>query len=101
MSTMKTTTNAWKIVAACSLAFFATTAAIACGGEEHRAAAPTGGGACRGQPNMEGALSELRAARGSLERAEHDKGGWRAKAIEETNVAIRETEKGCAYADAH
>jgi hypothetical protein len=48
---------------------------------------------------MEGALTELREAHGYLERAEHDKGGWRAKAIEETNVAIRETERGCAYAD--
>jgi hypothetical protein len=31
---------------------------------------------------MEAALAQLREARASLERAEHNKGGWRAKAIE-------------------
>jgi len=50
---------------------------------------------------MAAALGDLREARGFLERAEHDKGGWRARAIERTSVAIRETENGCAFADTH
>jgi hypothetical protein len=48
------------------------------------------------QPNMRRALEHLRAARGELEIAEHDKGGWRIRAIENTNRAIAETERGVA-----
>jgi hypothetical protein len=58
-------------------------------------------GACGNQPNMAHAESALRNARGYLDRAEHDKGGWRAKAIEATDTAIRETAQGCSYADTH
>lgn len=58
-------------------------------------------GTCNNQPNMAHALGGLRSARGYLDRAEHDKGGWRVKAIESTDTAIRETEQGCAYADTH
>jgi hypothetical protein len=56
---------------------------------------------CTHQPNMNAALGSLRKARGFLERAEHDKGGWRARAIQSTDTAIRETDRGCAYADTH
>ena len=54
---------------------------------------------CHNQANITAALNALRNARGSLERAEHNKGGWRVKAIESANLAIRETERGCAFAD--
>lgn len=57
--------------------------------------------ACNDQPNMMRALELLRRAGVSLERAEHNKGGWRVRAIESTHAAIRETEAGCAYADTH
>jgi hypothetical protein len=53
------------------------------------------------QPNMEAALGHLRDARTFLDKAEHNKGGWRAKAIESTDVAIRETARGVAFADTH
>jgi hypothetical protein len=53
------------------------------------------------QPNMEAALAHLREARQFLDKAEHNKGGWRAKAIESTDVAIRETARGVAFADTH
>jgi hypothetical protein len=33
------------------------------------------------QPHMRRALEHLRAARGEFDRAEHNKGGWRARAI--------------------
>jgi hypothetical protein len=46
------------------------------------------------QPNMQRALEHLRAARMSLEKAEHNKGGHRAKAIEHTQAAIDEVKKG-------
>jgi hypothetical protein len=106
---MKNTQRNWKLVALASVCALAAAVAFACGPAASPPPPPPpsggggggGGGACRGQVNMEGALAELRAARGHLEHAEHDKGGWRAKAVEETNVAIRETENGCAYADTH
>jgi hypothetical protein len=55
-------------------------------------------GVCRNQSNMQAALDSLRSARASLDRAEHNKGGWRVAAIEATNTAIKETERGCAAA---
>jgi hypothetical protein len=58
-------------------------------------------GVCHDQPNMGEALGSLRAARGFLDRAEHNKGGWRVAAIEKTNAAIAEVERGCAFADTH
>ena len=48
------------------------------------------------QPHMRRALEHLRAAKAELETAEHNKGGWRIRAIENTNRAIAETEKGMA-----
>jgi hypothetical protein len=48
------------------------------------------------QPHMRRALENLRAARSELEVAEHNKGGWRLRAIANTDRAIRETENGMA-----
>jgi hypothetical protein len=50
------------------------------------------------QPHMRRALENLRAAKAELEMAEHNKGGWRLRAIEHTNRAIGETERGMAVA---
>ena len=46
------------------------------------------------QPHMARALQHLRAARAELERAEHNKGGWRARAIRNVDQAIADTENG-------
>ena len=51
-----------------------------------------------GQPRMERALEHLRAARAELQAAEHNKGGWRLRAIANTDRAIAETERGIAFA---
>jgi hypothetical protein len=48
------------------------------------------------QPHMRRALENLRAARAELQSAEHNKGGWRIRALENTDRAIRETENGMA-----
>jgi hypothetical protein len=56
-------------------------------------------GPCFDQPNMAAAVSKLREARGFLERAEHNKGGWRVAAIENLDKAIREADRGCAVAN--
>jgi hypothetical protein len=53
------------------------------------------------QPQMHAALGHLRAAKQSLERADPDKGGHRAKAIEMVDGAIRHVEAGIAYANHH
>jgi hypothetical protein len=56
-------------------------------------------GECRNQSNMQAALDSLRSARASLKNAEHNKGGWRVAAINATETAIKETERGCAAAN--
>ncbi len=48
------------------------------------------------QPNMEAALGHLEQAKASLERAEHNKGGFRVKALELTNQAIAAVREGIA-----
>jgi hypothetical protein len=48
------------------------------------------------QPHMQAALEHLRAARAELRMAEHNKGGWRIRAIQNTDRAIHETENGVA-----
>ncbi|HST29290.1 MAG TPA: hypothetical protein VLK27_00445 [Chthoniobacterales bacterium] len=53
------------------------------------------------QPHMRRALEHLRAARAELQSAEHDKGGWRVRAIEITNRAIAETERGMEFDRRH
>ena len=50
------------------------------------------------QPEMREALRHLREARAHLERAEHNKGGWRLRAIANTDRAIHETEAGINFA---
>jgi hypothetical protein len=50
---------------------------------------------------MLAAVRSLYSARESLGKAEHNKGGWRVRALEATEKAIKETENGCAFADSH
>jgi hypothetical protein len=57
--------------------------------------------ACHNQGNMQAALEHFRQARASLDKAEHNKGGWRDRAILAADNAIRETNAGCAFADTH
>jgi len=48
------------------------------------------------QPEMQAALASLRSAKGHLERAMHDKGGYRVKAMEQIDNAIHSVERGMA-----
>ena len=98
--------NLWTPIAACSLVAFAVaTGCVVHEGPPPAAPPPApapvvaGGGGCGNQPFMAQALSGLRSARGSLDKAEHNKGGWRDAAIAATDNAIRETERGCAFAE--
>jgi hypothetical protein len=53
------------------------------------------------QPEMEAALRDLRAAKGHLEKAMHNKGGYRVEAMETINRAIVEVEKGIQVGKEH
>ena len=59
------------------------------------------GCATGGQPRMNAALDELRAARSELDSAVSDKGGHRAKAIGLVDEAIAEVQAGIDFARAH
>lgn len=83
--------NVWKPIALVSIAGLALSLGIQI----------AYAGVCHDQPNMAAALGSLRAARASLDKAEHNKGGWREAAILATNNAIKEAERGCAFADTH
>jgi hypothetical protein len=54
-----------------------------------------------GQVRMEDARARLVEAKGWLERAQDDKGGFRQKAIERTNEAIELAGRGVEYAAKH
>jgi hypothetical protein len=84
--------NVWKLVAL----FFIAATVLTVG---WRVASAQGAAECGNQPNMWNALMELRNARGALERATADKGGYRVNAISWTEKAIHETERGCAFAN--
>jgi hypothetical protein len=53
------------------------------------------------QPNMQIALEQLRQARASLEASTPQKGGYRQKAIEYTDLAIDQVVKGIKFANAN
>jgi len=96
--------NLWTPIAAVAVAALALVLAMGCVVHEGPAPAPPPAGpvaGCGNQPNMQAALNGLRDARSWLDRAEHNKGGWRERAIAATDTAIHETERGCAFADTH
>lgn len=53
------------------------------------------------QPHMRDALEHVRAAAGSLEAADRDKGGHREKALELTRSAINQVEAGVRFDNHH
>jgi hypothetical protein len=57
-----------------------------------------GGEAVAAQPNMQDALRALNAALRSLQKAEPNKGGHRARAMALGEQAIQEVRAGIAYA---
>jgi hypothetical protein len=54
-----------------------------------------------GQPNMEAAMQQLRAAQASLQNASSDKGGHRVRAMQLIDQAMREVEEGMRYDNRH
>jgi hypothetical protein len=86
--------NLWKPTA---LAWMASTVVL--GGYEIARANPgSSPPAVAVQPNMQAALGSLESALGYLNRAEHNKGGWRVAAINSTREAIAQTQAGINYA---
>jgi hypothetical protein len=94
--------NLWKPIALVSIVGLVTSVSVQFARTAAASApAPAYFGVCNDQPNMAAADAQLKAARASLDRAEHNKGGWRVAAIEATNKAIAETDRGCAFVDTH
>jgi hypothetical protein len=54
-------------------------------------------GECFDQPNMAKALHSLEKAKEDLQRAEHNKGGWREAAIRHVEESLVEVRRGCAF----
>ena len=84
--------NVWKPIAICAVAAFVGSVGIQVARAE---------GACHNQPHMAQAKEYFRLARAELSSAEHNKGGWRDRAIEGADKALRETTNGCEFADTH
>jgi hypothetical protein len=90
----------WKFIALVGLAGLVLWFGVDMASAYYATSVPTAAfGPCYDQPNMAAALSSLKAAKASLEKAEHNKGGWRVAAIQATDKAIVETDRGCAFAN--
>lgn len=61
------------------------------------AATPAAAQSCVGNRNMCDALTALEQARASLQRADSNKGGYRAQAIRSVDQAIRQVRNGIRY----
>jgi hypothetical protein len=81
--------NVWKVTSLCLAAGLVTSIGMQ----------TAWAGACFDQPNMIAAKDSLLSAKASLEKAEHNKGGWRDAALKATNAAIAEVTRGCAVAN--
>lgn len=55
--------------------------------------------ALAGQPHMDAAIGYLQQAKAQLQEAEHNKGGWRVKAIKDIDQVITDIQNGKAAAD--
>jgi len=85
--------NLWKPIALCSIVGLVTSVAI------QFAPTAVAGGPCYDQPHMAAANAALHTAKEQLQQAEHNKDGWRIAAIEATNKAVIESDRGCAMAN--
>jgi hypothetical protein len=65
------------------------------------AASFVAGRATADQPHMLVALDHLRAARGELQQATHDKGGFREKALKSVDQAIAQVQRGIEFDRKH
>ena len=83
--------NPWKLTSLALVAVLATM--IGRDVTNHASAEP--------QPKRRDALEHLRAAAGSLEAADRDKGGHREKALELTRSAINQVEAGMKFDNRH
>jgi hypothetical protein len=86
--------NVWKPIAICSVVGLVTSVFV-----QYAPIARARGNECHNQNNMQDALDGLKVARAFLDKAEHNKGGWRVNAIQSTYAALKETNRGCAFAN--
>ena len=93
--------NVWKPIALCLAAGLVASIGIQTASRTNNADPhPTAHGAVLRPAEHGGARASLEDGEvGYLDRAEHNKGGWRVNALNATNDAIGETNKGCAVAN--
>ena len=89
--------NYWKPIALCTIAALAGIVGL----NIHGVSTASAAGPCHDQPHMAAANDHLRAARAELDKAEHNKGGWRDAAIIATDKALADSKRGCEFADTH
>jgi hypothetical protein len=92
--------NYWKPLALTLAVGLVASVGIQSASANNSGSQPTLAGPCHDQRNMAAALDHLTQAKDALSRAEHNKGGWRDRAIEATNKAFNETNQGC-LSDGH
>jgi hypothetical protein len=92
--------NAWKPIALClAVGLVASVGIQTASANKNPDPQPTLTGPCFDQPNMAAAKGYLESALGSLNKAEHNKNGWRVSAINATQTALNQTNTGCASAN--
>jgi len=91
--------NPWKPIALCFAAgLVASIGMQTASANRNPDPQPSLTGPCFDQPNMAAAKGHLENALASLNRAEHNKNGWRAAAITATQTALNQTNTGCSSA---
>jgi hypothetical protein len=93
--------NVWKPIALCLAAGLVASIGVQTASASwNPSPQPTLAGPCgANQPNMAAAHASLTTAIGYLNKAEHNKGGWRLAALNAANSALSQTATGCAFAN--
>jgi len=92
--------NLWKPLALVSMAALFVTIGYQ-SAHASAAPAPPPANVAGAQPHLPAALASLETAKSALQKAEPDKGGWRAAALVSTEVAIKEVKRGIQFDNTH
>ena len=93
--------NVWKPIAIClATALVASVGVQTASADRNPSPMPGNIAGCGPrQPNMAAAQSALQTAISYLNKAEHNKGGWRVAAVNAATTALNQTATGCNYAE--
>ncbi len=92
--------NVWKPIALCFAAGFVASIGIqVASANKNPDPPPSLTGPCFDQPNMAHTKGSIEDALTWAAKAEHNKGGWRDRAIAALNTAHNEINNGCNFAN--